>query len=184
MHHTDLIKTWHIIFNTIGYRKNGNNFFSETQELMIILSPKVDDKEKNFYIDSGIQFKKLHSNSALKRPVFEKHEIGQGLHILLNELEEWEPFLNNLFCYDPDINTDMEVVNNCRELAKLYKKKVVPLIEELDSYAAQVTDFNKAEEWKPFIGHFRGHPEWDCYFNDILDHYYKEDYYRRKYNRE
>lgn len=184
MHYTEVIETWQPIFKKLGYRKNGKDCFSETQELVIILSPKVDDKEKDFYIDIGIQFKKLHSEASLKRPSFEKHEIGQGLHNLLNDFGVWEPYLNNLFCYDPDINTDAEITNNCMELAKLYKMKVVPYIEKLDSYAGMVKDFDEEEEWKPFIGHFRAHPDWDYYFYYELERYYREAFYKRRFYRE
>jgi hypothetical protein len=183
MHYKELIETWQPIFKMLGCRKNGNNWFSETQELVVILSPKVDDKEKDFYIDVGIQFKKLHSETSLKRPVFEKHEIGQGLYILLNDFGEWEPYLNNLFCYHPDINTDAEIANNCMELAKLYKMKVVPYIEKLDSYVGSILDFDEEEEWKPMIGHFRAHPEWDYYFYGVLEWYFKQEFYRKKYYR-
>lgn len=183
MHYKKLIETWQLIFKKLGYRKNGNNCFFETQELVVVLSPKVDDKEKDFYIDIGILFKKLHSESALKRPKFDKHEIGQGLYTLLHDFGEWEPYLNNLFCYDGNINTNAEIANNCMELAKLYKIKVAPFIETLDTYAGMVTDFYEEEEWKPFIGHFRAHPEWDYYFYGELERYFREAYYRNKYYR-
>ncbi|HEY8898042.1 MAG TPA: DUF4304 domain-containing protein [Niastella sp.] len=184
MHYKELIETLQPIFKKIGYRKNGHNWFSETQELVIILSPKVDDKEKDFYIDIGLMFKKLHSKSAIKRPVFHKYEIAQGLYNLLYYSGEWEPYLNNLFCYNPDINTDAEIANNCMELAKLYRMKVVPFIQKIDSMAWLVEDFDEEEAWKPFLKYFRAHPDWDYYFYGVLERYYRESFYRNKYYRE
>lgn len=183
MHYTELINIWKPIFKKMGYLKNGHYWFTETEELVIVLSPKVNDEEKDFYIDIGLLFKKLHSVSELKRPDFNKYEIAQGLYNLLYDFGEWEYYLNNLFCYHPDINTDAEIANNCMELAKLYKMKVVPFIEKLDSYVGSIHDFDEEEEWKPMIGHFRAHPNWDYYFYYELERYYREAFYRKKYYR-
>src|SRR5688500_15001323 len=110
MHYTDLLKIWEPIFKKMGYRESQfNNWVCETQELIIVLSVKVDTREKEFYIDIGLIIKKWHSHESLKAPILDDHDIGQGLYALLSEMGEWEYYLNNLFCYDPDINTDAEV---------------------------------------------------------------------------
>lgn len=173
MHYEELHKFWESIFQKLGYRESEhNNWVAETQELIIVLSFKVDTKEKDFYIDIGLIIKKWHIHESMKTPVLDDHDIGQGLYALLSVMGKWEYYLNNLFCYDPDINTDAEVIYNSRELAMLFLTKVIPLIEQLDAYAWLAEDFEEEKTWKPFLRYFRPSPKTDEYFYGVLRKYY------------
>ena len=172
MHCESMAKIWESIFEILGYRESKfNNWVCEMQELIIVLSIKADTKEKDFYIDIGILFKKLHRYS-LKAPVIEDLDIGQGLYNILRDMGELEYYLNNLFCYDPDINTDDEVTNNISEIARLFQKKVIPYIEQLDTYAS-LADFEKVTTWKPFLRYFRPSEDHNIYFHGQLYAYYR-----------
>ncbi|THU34948.1 DUF4304 domain-containing protein [Niastella caeni] len=165
MHYDELQKIWESIFMQLGYRESErNNWVSETQELIIVLNFKVNAKEKDFYIDIGIIIKKWYRDHSLKEPVFEDHDIGQGLYTILYYMGELEYYLNNLFCYDPDINTDAEVIDNSKEIAMLFLTKVIPHIEQLDAYALRVEDFEKATTWEPFLKYFRPAEDNNKYF--------------------
>ena len=172
---TDVLTIWEFNFEKLGYWESKfNNWVSETQELIIILSFRVNTKEKDFGIDMGIIFKKWHSDHSLKEPVFEDHDIGQGWDPILYYMGEWEYYLNNLFSYDPDINTDAEVIDNSKEIAMLFIKKVIPYIEQLDAYAWLAEDFENETTWKPFLRYFRASPQTDEYFNGALEKYYRQ----------
>jgi hypothetical protein len=174
MHYTKLIKIWNPIFRKLGYRKiNIHNWFYETGELIVVLSLKVNEVEKQFYFDIGILIKKLQSDRSLKKPVFEDYDIGQGLYFFLLDTGELEPYLNNLFCYDSQINTDDEIKNNCTELPKLFKLKAVPYIQKLDSYAWLVDgNFEEVASWKPFLKYFQASYDHDYDFNGELEAFY------------
>jgi hypothetical protein len=173
MDHQELLKIWEPIFEKLGYQESkGNSWIAETQELIIVLSLKVHIEEKNFYIDIGIIFKKLYDYSTLKVPALEYLDIGQGLYYILYLMGEWEYYLNNLFSYDPDTNTDDEIKNNISEIGMLFQTKVVPHIEDLDIYARLVKDFEKETAWIPFLKYFRPSLENNCSFNGMLEMYY------------
>lgn len=174
MHHTELENYWEIIFQKLGYRETKfNNWVSETQELIIILSIKVDKRKKDLYIDIGIIFKKRYSGHSLNEPVLEDLDIGQGLYNILFYMGEWEYYLNNLFSYDPDINTDAEVIDNSEEIAMLFIMKVLPYIEQLDNYASLAEDFEDAKTWEPFLQYFLPSPDNEMYFFGELEKYYR-----------
>jgi hypothetical protein len=174
MHYTELLTIWDPIFKKMGYRETAfNNWVSATEELGIVLCLRVDDKEKDFFIDIGILFKKRHSYQTWEAPAFDDHDIGQGLYLLLKKTGEWEYYLHNLFSYDSDINTYAEVTNNSKEIARLFLTKVMPLIDQLDEYARQAEDFDKETTWEPFLQYFN--PSWkvDKYFLGALLKYYR-----------
>ena len=174
MDYTELLTIWEPIFKKMGYRETEfNNWVSATEELVIVLCLRVDDKEKIFAIDIGILFKKWHSYELWEAPAFKDHDIVQGLDPLLFKMGEWEYYLNNLFSYDTDINTYAEVTNNSRELARLFLTKVMPLIDQLDNYASQAEDFDKETTWKPFLQHFYPSYQVDKYFLGALLKYYR-----------
>jgi hypothetical protein len=174
MDHNDLHKIWESIFQKLGYRESKhNNWVAETKELIIVLSYKVDAREKDFYIDIGIIIKKWDRDRSLKAPVLKDLDIGQGLYNILYFMGEWKYYLNNLFCYDPDINTDGEVKNNSREIALLFLTKVIPYIEQLDTYAWLADDFEEPTTWKPFLQYFWPSPETEDYFLGALGKYYR-----------
>jgi len=174
MHYTELLTIWDPIFKKLGYRETQfNNWVSQTEELVIVLCVRVDDKEKNFSIEIGILFKKWHSYESWEAPAFYDHDIMQSWDGLLFKMGEWEYYLNNLFSYDSDINTYAEVKNNSKELASLFLTKVMPHIDQLDNYASQAEDFEKETTWKPFLQYF--FPNWkvDKYFRGALVKYYR-----------
>lgn len=173
MDYKALLKLWEPIFEKLGYREGKrNNWVAETPELIIILSPKVQDRDKDLYIDIGILFKKLYSSYSLDLLVAEDRDIGQGLYNILRDMGEWEYYLNNLFSYDPEINTDEEVKNNIEEIAMLFLTKVIPHIEQLDTYAWLVKNFSEETSWVPFLQYFRPSEEHNEDFDGILDMYY------------
>jgi hypothetical protein len=175
MHYTELLTIWEPIFKKMGYRETAfNNWVSATEELVIVLCLRVDDKAKDFFLDIGILFKKWHSYELWEAPAFDDYDVGQGLYLLLKKSGEWEYYLNNLFSYDSDINTYAEVTNNSRELARLFLTKVMPLIDQLDDYASQAEDFDKETTWKPLVQHF--YPSWqvDKHFLGALLKYYQK----------
>jgi hypothetical protein len=174
MHYTELLTIWDPIFKKMGYRETAfNNWVSQMEELVIVLCLRVQDKEKDFFLDIGILFKKRHSYELWEAPAFDDHDVGQGLYLLLKKSGEWEYYLNNLFSYDSAINTYAEMTNNSRELARLFLTKVMPLIDQLDDYASQAEDFDKETTWKPLVQHF--YPNWkvDKYFLGALVKYYR-----------
>ena len=172
---TDVLTIWESNFEKLGYWESEfNNWVSETQELIIVLCVRVNTREKDFAIDMGIIFKKRYNDHSLKTPVFDDHDIGQGLYNILEDMGELEYYLNNLFCYDPDINTDAEVTDNISELVMLFQKKVIPYFEQLDNYTSQVEDFEEETTWKPFLRYFRPSPENDMLFFGRLEKYYRQ----------
>jgi|SRR5581483_4846478 len=173
MHYTAAVEVWDYYFEKLGCWKNEqNDWIFETQQLIIILSVKVDDHEKDFYIDMGILFKKRHDNRQLEAPVMDNHDIAQGLYNVLRDMGEWEYYLNNLFCYNGDVNTNDEIIANIAEIVSLFKREIIPYISKLDVYIRQVKDFEKAETWVPFLQYFRANPAIDERFNGLLEAYY------------
>ena len=156
MHYKELYKIWESIFLKLGCVESVfNNWCYETQELIVVFSFRPDEGDKDFYINIGIFFKRFDGdpfddNRSLEEPLCDYNDIGQAMWTILNDLGEMDHYLNNLFCYHPDINTDEEIKNNSYELARLIKKKVIPFIDHLDSHASLVEDFNEATAWKPF----------------------------------
>ena len=173
MHVDDLHKFWESIFYKLGYRETEyNNWVYETQELIIFLSFRVDKKKYDIYIEIGIIIKKWYRSRSLKEPVIEDLDIGQGLYNILYYMGEWEYYLNNLFSYDPEINSDTEIKENSREIARLFITKVIPYIEQLDTYAWMAEDFEKVTTWEPFLQYFQPGSETDEYFDGALEKYY------------
>jgi hypothetical protein len=175
MHYTELLTIWDPIFKKLGYRETAfNNWVSQTEELVIVLCVRVDDKEKNFSIEIGILFKKWHSYALWEAPAFDDHDIMQSWDGLLFKMGEWEYYLNNLFSYDSEINNYAEVKNNSKELTRLFLTKVMPHIDQLDNYASQAEDFEQETTWKPFLQYF--FPNWkvDKYFLGALEKYYRQ----------
>ena len=97
------------------------------QDLIVLFNFKVHTGIKEFYIDLGIIIKKWHGDRIFKRPLIDNydHDVEQGLFALLFRLggPEYYYYLNNLICYDPEINTDEEVKVNSMENEKLYRMR-------------------------------------------------------------
>ena len=181
MHYTELDPIWNTFLLKLGYLETKpGHWIAETKELIIMLSHKLDAKEKDIYLDVGIFFKKLHTHHVLSELKFEDHDLGQGLWVLLAYMGEWEYYLNNLFCYDLTINSEEEIKYNIRELAFLFLIKVIPHIELLDSYARQATNFEKETTWHPFVQYFRASHGHDEDFGGALYVYHCQQYEERK----
>jgi hypothetical protein len=181
MDYTDLDKIWNSVLMKLGYREGKPGcWIAETQELVIILSHKVNAREKDMYLDIGILFKKLHTYNSIYELKFEDHDIGQGLWTFLVYMGEWEYYLNNLFLYDPAINSATEVNNNIRELAMLFLVKVIPHIEDLDYFARQAKDFEEEYTWYPFLQYFRANEDHNEHFAGILYEFHVQQYRERK----
>jgi hypothetical protein len=173
MHYIELQKPLDRVFKKLGYRENKPyHWVTETQELIIILSLKVDDWKKDLHIDIGILFKKLYKGYTWEEPAFEDHDIGTGLYNILRDMGEWEYYLNNLFSYDSTINTDAEVKNNISEIGKLFQTKVIPYFEELEICARLAKNFEEKTTWIPFLQYFRPSKEHNEYFGGILEMYW------------
>jgi hypothetical protein len=180
MDYNEVEKIWNPIFKKLGCRKsNENNWVLEMQDLIVLFSYKVHTGIKEYYIDLGIIIKKWRGDRIFKRPLIDNydHDVEQGLFALLLHVggPEYWYYLNNLICYDPEINTDDEIKENCNELAILLRRKVMPIIERLDLYAWMTEDFYKRESWKPFLRYFRPCPEVDDYFGGLLKKYYLKE---------
>jgi hypothetical protein len=169
MDYAELDPIWNSFLMKLGYLESKpGHWIAETKELVIMLSHKLDAKEKDIYLDVGIFFKRLHNYKLLSELKFEDHDLGQGLWVLLVYMGEWEYYLNNLFCYDPAINSEEEIKNNIRELAFLFLTKVIPHIDQLDSFARQETNFEKEATWHPFLHYFRASHNHDIDFEGAL----------------
>lgn len=181
MEYEELDKIWSSVLIKLGYMESKPGYWvAETQELVIILSLKIDAREKDMYIDIGILFKKLHTYHSLYELKFEEYDIGQGLWTILVNMGEWDYYLNNLFLYDPAINTDTEVENNITELALLFLTKVIPHIEELDAFARRAKNFEEEETWYPFLQYFRPNEDHNEFFSGVLLKFHFQHYQNRK----
>jgi hypothetical protein len=170
----ELYKIWESIFLKLGcVERVFNNWCYETQELIVVLSFRPDDGEKDFYINIGIFFKRWDGDRSIEEPICDDYDIGQAMWVILNDLGEMDHYLNNLFCYHADINTDEEIKNNSYELARLFKKKVIPYIDHLDSHASLIEDFEEVTAWKPFCKYFRPNDHNNDWFCRKLERYYR-----------
>jgi hypothetical protein len=181
MEYEALEKIWSPVLLKLGYLKSKPGYWvAETKELVIILSLKIDAREKDMYMDIGILFKKLHTYQSIYELKYEDHDLGQGLWTFLAYMGEWEYYLNNLFCYDPGINSNDEVKNNITELAMLFLAKVIPHIEDLDSFARVAKDFKKEHTWYLFLQYFRANEDHNEYFSGNLYMIHVQHYQDRK----
>lgn len=181
MDYKELDKIWNAVLMKLGYLESKpGNWIAETQELVIILSHKVDARQKDMYMDIGILFKKLHNYRSLYELKFEDYDIGQGLWTILVNLGEWKYYLNNLFLYDPDINSEAEVKSNVKELAMLFLTKVIPHIEQLDYFARVAENFEEEATWYPFLQYFRPNEDHNEHFSEMLLQFHFQHYQNRK----
>jgi hypothetical protein len=181
MEYEELAEIWNTDLIKLGYLENEPGLWAtETKELIIKLSLKIDTKEKDFYLDIGIFFKKLHHYHSLNELKFKDHDLGQSLWTHLAYMGEWEYYLNNLFLYDPVINSAAEVKNNIRELAMLFLAKVIPHIEDLDYCARWAKNFEKEHTWYPFLQYFRANIDHDEKFSGNLYMFHVHQFHERK----
>lgn len=184
MDYDELKKIWNSVLLKLGYLESRPGYWvAETKELTIILRLKLDARKKEMYMDIGVLFKKIHNYTSIQELNYEDYDIGQGLWTLLAYMGEWEYYLNNLFCYATDINSNDEVKNNITELGMLFLTKVNPHIEELHYFASMAKDFEKVETWYPFINYFRPNEDHNNHFSGSLQQYHQHYHSREKKDR-
>jgi hypothetical protein len=140
----------HKVFE-LGYKEaHDNHWISQTRELIIVLSIKIDTAEKIFYIDMGILFKKIHPNCPLENIRIDHYHIVQTLYNILWKMGEPDEYLDRLFSYDPDDYSQFEL-KNIPVLMDLYKNKVIPYLQKLDGLVFSAKSFPEVKTWKPFL---------------------------------
>jgi hypothetical protein len=151
----------------LGYEKvNETNWILRKQEIMIVSGVVFYLTMPRFDIELGVIFNRVNYPRPWKKNRIEHAHLRTKLYTLLQTMGESTEYLDKLFHW-PE-NDEAVLKNNFSIICELYKKKVIPYLEQFNDYSYLIENFLTKIAWKPFEVKIYSRAHYIDFFNQIV----------------